>query len=245
MTLDNGDMVLVPEQTPAELEGTDMFRLSSLGFAPDGTLQAIFQLSDEIVPTDEITVLGHDNGLLFDAYVDGEHVGGDIHVYAPFAWDGKHYLGCGFEVPLEYKDRVTLSKAGGTLLTQAAFEPLEGPWTISFPVENIPVKEIELTGAIGEWAYPTTFAISPLGAVATGSYEVGSWGGGPFSVIYEDGTRFESFERRHGVFSPGELCVLGNWEFTEPLDLDRAVAVEIWNWHIPLTGPEAGVVRPK
>ena len=63
MTLDNGDMVLVPEQTPAELEGTDMFRLSSLGFAPDGTLQAIFQLSDEIVPTDEITVLGHDNGL--------------------------------------------------------------------------------------------------------------------------------------------------------------------------------------
>lgn len=245
MTLDNGDMVLVPEQTPAELEGTDMFRLSSLGFAPDGTLQAIFQLSDEIVPTDEITVLGHDNGLLFDAYVDGEHVGGDIHVYAPFAWNGKHYLGCGFEVPLEYKDRVTLSKAGGTLLTQAAFEPLEGPWTISFPVENIPVKEIELTGAIGEWAYPTTFAISPLGAVATGSYEVGSWGGGPFSVIYEDGTRFESFERRHGVFSPGELCVLGNWEFTEPLDLDRAVAVEIWNWHIPLTGPEAGVVRPK
>ena len=107
------------------------------------------------------------------------------------------------------------------------------------------MKEIELTGAIGEWAYPTTFAISPLGAVATGSYEVGSWGGGPFSVIYEDGTRFESFERRHGVFSPGELCVLGNWEFTEPLDLDRAVAVEIWNWHIPLTGPEAGVVRPK
>ena len=55
----------------------------------------------------------------------------------------------------------------------------------------------------------------------------------------------ESFERRHGVFSPGELCVLGNWEFTEPLDLDRAVAVEIGEWHIPLTGPEAGVVRPK
>ena len=156
-------MVLVPEQTPAELEGTDLFRLSSLGFAPDGTLQAIFQLSDEIVPTDEITVLGHDNGLLFDAYVDGEQVGGDIHVYAPFTWNGKNYLGCGHEVPLEYKDRVTLSKAGGTLLTQAAFEPLEGPWTISFPVENIPVKEVELTGAIGEQSLPTTFAISHWG----------------------------------------------------------------------------------
>ena len=45
--------------------------------------------------------------------------------------------------------------------------------------------------------------------------------------------------------TPGELCVLGNWEFTEPLNLDRAVAVEIGDWHIPLTGPEAGVVRPK
>ena len=50
---------------------------------------------------------------------------------------------------------------------------------------------------------------------------------------------------RHSIFTPGELCVLGNWEFTEPLDLDRAVAVEIGDWHIPLTGPEAGVVRPK
>ena len=47
------------------------------------------------------------------------------------------------------------------------------------------------------------------------------------------------------MMSPDELCVLGNWEFTEPLDLDRAVAVEIGDWHIPLTGPEAGVVRPK
>lgn len=246
MTLDNGDLVLVPEQTPAELEGTDLFRLSSLGFAPDGTLQAIFQLSDEIVPTDEITVLGHDNGILFDAYVDGEHVGGDIHVYAPFTWNGKSYLGCGFEVPLEYKDRVTLSKAGGTLLTQAAFEPLEGPWTVSFPVENIPVKEVELTGAIGAQSFPTTFAISPLGAVMTGSYEVGYWSGNrTFAVLYEDDTRFESVQGKYGVFTPGELCVLGNWEFTEPLDLDRAVAVEIGDWHIPLTGPEAGVVRPK
>lgn len=246
MTLDNGNLVLVPEQTPAELEGTDLFRLSSLGFAPDGTLQAIFQLSDEIVPTDEITVLGHDNGLLFDAYVDGEQVGGDIHVYAPFTWNGKNYLGCGHEVPLEYKDRVTLSKAGGTLLTQAAFEPLEGPWTISFPVENIPVKEVELTGAIGEQSLPTTFAISPLGAVMTGSYEVGYWSGNrTFAVLYEDDTRFESVQGKYGVFTPGELCVLGNWEFTEPLNLDRAVAVEIGDWHIPLTGPEAGVVRPK
>lgn len=149
-------------------------------------------------------------------------------------------------MPLEYKDRVTLSKAGGTLLTQAAFEPLEGPWTISFPVENIPVKEVELTGAIGEQSLPTTFAISPLGAVMTGSYEVGYWSGNrTFAVLYEDDTRFESVQGKYGVFTPGELCVLGNWEFTEPLDLDRAVAVEIGDWHIPLTGPEAGVVRPK
>ena len=82
-------------------------------------------------------------------------------------------------MPLEYKDRVTLSKAGGTLLTQAAFEPLEGPWTISFPVENIPVKEIELTGAIGEWAYPTTFAISPWGRLQPGVTKSAPGAAGP------------------------------------------------------------------
>ena len=63
----------------------------------------------------------------------------------------------------------------------------------------------------------------------TGSIDVGSWGNGPFAVIYEDGTRFENVTVRHSIFTPGELCVLGNWEFTEPLDLDRAVAVEIWS----------------
>ena len=240
MTLDNGDMVLVPEQTPAELEGTDLFRLSSLGFAPDGTLQAIFELSQELAEDDSI-LLGK-NELSFTALVDGELPFGEDTEWEhySFTWNGRPYVGCGQKMPLTDKDRVTLSNVSGGLTRH-----ISGPWTISFPVENIPVKEIELTGDIGEWSYPTTFAISPLGAMMTGSIDVGSWGNGPFAVIYEDGTRFEDVTVRHSIFTPGELCVLGNWEFTEPLDLDRAVAVEIGDWHIPLTGPEAGVVRPQ
>ena len=240
MTLDNGDLVLVPEQTPAELEGTDLFRLSSLGFAPDGTLQAIFQLSQELAQDDSI-LLGN-NEISFTALVDGELPFGEDTEWKEysFTWNGMPYVGCGQEMPLTGKDRVTLSNVSGGLTRH-----ISGPWTVSFPVENIPVKEIELTGDIGEWPFPTTFAISPLGAVATGSYEVGSWANVPFAVLYEDGTRFESFESDHGIMTPGELCVLGNWEFTEPLDLDRAAGVEIGNWYIPLTGPEAGVVRPK
>ena len=240
MTLDNGNLVLVPEQTPAELEGTDLFRLSSLGFAPDGTLQAIFGLSQELAEDDSI-LLGK-NELSFTALVDGELPFGEDTEWEhySFTWNGRPYVGCGQKMPLTDKDRVTLSNVSGGLTRH-----ISGPWTISFPVENIPVKEIELTGDIGEWSYPTTFAISPLGAMMTGSIDVGSWGSGPFAVIYEDGTRFENVTVRHSIFTPGELCVLGNWEFTEPLDLDRAVAVEIGDWHIPLTGPEAGVVRPK
>ena len=240
MTLDNGDMVLVPEQTPAELEGTDLFRLSSLGFAPDGTLQAIFQLSRELAENDSI--LFGNNKLLFTALVDGELPCGDDTSWKcySFTWNGRPYVGCGQKMPLTDKDRVTLSNVSGGLTRH-----ISGPWTISFPVENIPVKEVELTGAVGEQPFPTTFAISPLGALVTGSFEAGYWGNGPFAVIYEDGTRFETVTDRHRLFIPEELCVLGNWEFTDPLDLDRAVAVEIGEWYIPLTGPEAGVVRPK
>ena len=251
MTLDNGDLVLVPEQTPAELEGegTDLFRLSSMGFAPDGTFQVIYQLSDEVVLEDEDNVLLGRSHLTFTAYVDGEVYIGEtgnegLKDYA-FTWNGKQYMGTGQELPIAYKDWLTLSSAYGELITQRALEPIEGDWDLTFQVENYPVKEVELTGAIGEWPYPTTFAISPLGAVMTGSYGIGDWGGGPFAVIYEDGTRFESFQQDSRVFFPDELCTLGNWEFTEPLDLDRAVAVEIGDWHIPLTGPEAGVVRPQ
>ncbi len=252
MTLDNGDLVLVPEQTPAELEGegTDLFRLSSMGFAPDGTLQVIFQLSDEVILEDEDNVLLGSSHFTFTTYMDGEPLhGSDAELKdCAFIWNGKQYIGLSQEIPSAYenqKDGITFSSVNGKLITQRALEPIEGDWDLTFQVENYPVKEVELTGAIGEWPFPTTFAISPLGAIATGSYEVGSWANGPFAVLYEDGTRFESFERKHSVFYPDELCVLGNWEFTEPLDLDRAVAVEIWNWYIPLTGPEAGVVRPK
>lgn len=194
-------------------------------------------------------VASDENILTFTIYVDGEAYFGEtgneeLKDYM-FTWNGKQYIGFGQEVPLAYKDRITFSSAYGTLITQRALEPIEGNWDLTFQVENYPMKEIELTGDIGEWPYPTTFAISPLGAVMTGSYDIGYWGGGPFAVIYEDGTRFESFKWDSGMMSPDELCVLGNWEFTEPLDLDRAVAVEIGDWHIPLTGPEAGVVRPK
>ena len=133
MTLDNGDMVLVPEQTPAELEGTDLFRLSSLGFAPDGTLQAIFELSQELAQDDSI-LLGK-NELSFTALVDGELPFGEDTEWEhySFTWNGRLYVGCGQKMPLTDKDRVTLSNVSGGLTRH-----ISGPWTISFPVENIP-----------------------------------------------------------------------------------------------------------
>ena len=239
MTLESGDLVLVPEQTPAPLEGTDLFRLSSLGFAPDGTLQAIFQLSDRVVPWER-------NHLLFTASFGDE--GYDSRAETKdfsFTWNGKQYLGFGQEFPLERRDQLTLGAAYGTLMTQQGLEPIEGPWTVTFPVENLPAKELELTGAVGEWEFPTTLVVSPLGALVTGSYDVGYWGGGPFAVIYDDGTRVEQTESQGGSMFQGELCVLGNWEFTQPIDLDRVAGVEVWNWYIPVTGGDAGVVRAK
>ena len=43
---DDDRMVLAPEQTPMELEGTDMFRLSSMGFDEKGRLHIQIRVAD-------------------------------------------------------------------------------------------------------------------------------------------------------------------------------------------------------
>ena len=85
--------------------------------------------------------------------------------------------------------------------------------------------------------------LTPLGAMITGEYEKGYWGGQSCAVVYQDGTRMDHTEIEAGRMSPEGVCILGNWTFGEAVDLDRAAALEIGGLWIPLTGADAGVVR--
>lgn len=238
MTLDNGQVVLKPGQTPAPLSGFDKAELSSMGFAADGTFQVLVQLADGALLE---SAYDRQSLLLTNVYLDGElHTG--VSEDISFELDGKSYVGISFSnVHPENLDKLTLSDAYGTVLMS---EPILGEWEIPFQVENYPAMELTLTGEAEGERLPTQLILTPLGAMVRGEWEMGYRGNCPLAVVLSDGSRLEQVQISHGRMSPTKVCILGNWQFLEPLDLEKAVAVELYPWYIPLTGENAGVAYP-
>ena len=238
MTLDNGQVVLKPGQTPAPLSGFDKAELSSMGFAADGTFQVLVQLADGALLE---SAYDRQSLLLTNVYLDGElHTG--VSEDISFELDGKSYVGISFSnVHPENLDKLTLSDAYGTVLMS---EPILGEWEIPFQVENYPTMELTLTGEAQGERLPTQLILTPLGAMVRGEWEMGYRGNCPLAVVLSDGSRLEQVQISHGRMSPTKVCILGNWQFLEPLDLEKAVAVELYPWYIPLTGENAGVAYP-
>lgn len=239
MTLDNGKVVLKPGQTPAPLSGFDKAELSSMGFAADGTFQVLVQLAEGGLLE---SIQGHRESLLLtNLYINGEP-NTDISEDIRFELDGKSYMGISFSnVSPDELDQLTLSAAYGTVLMS---EPILGEWEVPFQVENYPVLELTLTGEAEGTRLPTQLILTPLGAMVRGEWEMEYRGNCPFAVVRSDGSRLEQVRISHGRMSPTKVCVLGNWWFLEPLDLEDAVALELYPWYIPLTGENAGVAYP-
>ena len=235
MTLDTGEEVLVPEQNPAPLEGFhDLASLSSMGFAQDGTFQMIFRLADEVIQEEE-----GDSIILVTPAVDGAMPGGEIGDLS-FTWQGERYIGVTYGIPLADRERLTLSNAYGTLYTQ---EAIRGEWRLPFTLENLPALELELSDVEGA-ILPDTLVLSPMGAMLLGDFEAQYRGNNPFVLCMQDGSRLEDFRKGAATMVPGELCVLGNWEFPEPVDVEQVVGVETGRWYISVSGTDAGTIYP-
>ncbi len=232
MTLEDGQVVVVPGQTPALLKDFEWAELSSMGFAADGTFQVLFRLAEGADP--------EESDILADIRVDGEPPClqlGDIS----YTLGGRTYVGVSYEnISPEDLDHITKAAAGGDV---AMGRRTGGDWTLSFPVENLTVKELTLGGLAGGKDLPTKLMLTPLGAMLTGGYELCYRGNENFSLVRRDGTRLEDVSICHGRMSPDSLCILGNWTFNQPLELDQAVGIELGSWYIPLTGDDAGTVR--
>lgn len=238
ITLDDGQVVLKPGQTPAPLSGFDKAELSSMGFAADGTFQVLVQLAEGGLLE---SAYDRQSLLLTNIYLDGEMYTGASEDIS-FELDGKAYVGISIsDIHPEDLDRLTLSNAYGTVLMS---DPILGEWEVPFQVENYPAIELTLTGEAEGTRLPTQLVLTPLGAMVRGEWEMGYRGNCPFAVVRSDGSRLEQVQISHGRMSPTKVCILGNWQFLEPLNLDEAVAVELYPWYIPLTGENAGVAYP-
>ena len=233
MTLENGQVVVAPGQTPAPLEDFEWAELSSMGFAEDGTFQVLFRLAEGADP--------EESDILADILVDGEppcrHLG-DIN----YTLDGRTYVGVSYEnISPADLGHFTRATAGGDVVMG---RKTKGDWALSFRVDNLPVREYALSGLTDQYQLPCKLTLTPLGAMLTGDYEAGWRGMHPFSLILEDGSRLEEVYIRHGRMTPGKESVLGNWDFGQFLDLDQAVGLELGSWYISLSGEDTGTVYP-
>lgn len=130
--------VLTPEQTPAELD-TELFSLSSMGFDEGGSFHIQLRLADGV-----------------NANWDG-----DLHTTLPetdwnpeqlqelhtvFAQDGATYYDlCFAELTAEHFGHFRIESLTGTVTVG---EPIEGEWTLTFPLELLPARTIALEEAL-------------------------------------------------------------------------------------------------
>lgn len=240
MTLENGQLVLKPGQTPAPLPGLEKAELSSMGFVEDGSFQILLRLADgaRLFSPDGL----HEYSILVPNLQINSTLPTMAQDVIAFEEAGRVYVGSiSTEITPETLSQVTIPSIYGTITMQ---DWVIGTWSLPLQVENAASKVLQLTGAWEGQDLPTQLTLSPLGAMITGEYDIGYLGGLDFSILYADGSRLENVQVTTGRMSPNGLCILGNWDFLDPLALDQAAALELGPWYIPLTGQDAGVVSP-
>ena len=238
---DDDRIVLAPEQTPMELEGTDLFRLSSMGFDEQGRLHIQIRVADgyevpdwEFYPFDVFLVdlpavvkNGHRYYLEDSRYVDFR-----LDFYADVM--GETYI------PKESYQGLELTLEGWI----ATRERVEGDWSLTFPLETLP----ESTAAIGQLVngkLVESVTLSAMSATLTVTLPEGEPRGDlqflPLTIYLADGTCF-TVERgsninNYDAYDAGEEpCYLDRWQFPVPVDPEDVTAVAIGYWCIPLNG---------
>lgn len=127
--------VLAPNQTPAALE-TELFSLSSMGFDESGCFHIQLCLAENVFWSERCTIYS----------ADAPEVDWDCKIIAEretvFALDGKTYFDLCFPaLTVEHFGHFQIGALTGRLLVG---EPIEGNWTLTFPLEQLPVRTISL-----------------------------------------------------------------------------------------------------
>lgn len=238
-TLDTGETVLVPEQTPAALEGTDWAALSALGFGNDGRVHVQFRLADGADPerSDMVAFVEHISYQEhYEEYYDENMAYNMTYRQVIFQRDGRWYCDNSWAAGPEELTDLELSTAQGWIYTAPA---VAGEWALSVPLEDVPQRLIALDETIGsvtaKQAAVTTLGVSiesdPNGGPGVLSY--------PLAVELADGS-WVSAGGSDGAFHAGGGYAFNHWSFDAPIDPEQVTGIAVGYWMIPLEGGAGG-----
>ena len=245
VTLETGETVLVPEQTPAGLEGIQSGFLSAVGFGTDGRLHIQFRYGEGINAAESTLHLevgsrsyeasGGGDQAAYDRllrYFDMGEDGGETL----FEYGGAWYQDTCYNIwPSDWED-VSLGGVSGRFI---GGELIEGEWNLSIPLENVPHRRIPVGEYIGHIKL-TYLDLTAMGmSVESDPGETPDTLGYPASLFFSDGTTLAL--GKPDTTSNGQGYSFNHWSTEAPIDPGQVVGVSIGMRYIPIqSGDTAG-----
>lgn len=235
--LPDSKVVLAPGQTPMSIEGTDVVRISSMGFASDGCFHIRLEFAEGTAPT----LFGSDNSssMFYADLMDG----GDDRKYCVcqerFVEGGVDIL---FPlVKVEDLEEVQNRQARiyGTY-TRSGVE-IEGDWTVQFQMDYYTSVTLDWTGELAGWQVQQ-MTVSPLSVtMSANSSETNGGLHVPIYAVKKDGSTVAaesgtSHYTNVGAMSGGEESwgAFATWRFEEPVDVEDIVSLTLGDEVIPV-----------
>lgn len=237
-TLDSGETVLIPGQTPVELE-SDVLSLSAYGFGGDEKLHILYQLH---VPVETMYIRTFLSSRAWEA---GDPAGNALSQRynqalsqeVTFLENGVTYYDVAYDMNAEDANDVFPREVYGNI---ESGKEIKGTWRFEIPLENAEARVIDLrgSGTILDGVTGERLSLSSIGATVEGNpNETSSQLAYKLTVFLKDGTRL------HGTVDSNhyskDYCSAHS-SFKEPLDVDQVVGVALGMWYIPIDGDTAG-----
>ena len=225
-------VVLAPGQTPMPLEGTEDFRISSMGFAEDGCFHVRLDFAGGVQP-----------GLWEDgssAILCGVHGLDDLGaVFQQTLVDG------GLDdilFPLIKAGELKSLQSNELRVYGDYFRPgiqLEGDWSVDFELEYHPSVTLDWTGELGG-RQVRQVTLSPLSVVMfSSSGSSGGFHGDTLYAVKKDGSTVAAEPGTGGysnVSTPEEELwdAFNTWKFEEPVDVEDISFLSLKGTLIPV-----------
>lgn len=230
-------VVLAPGQTPMSIEGTEVVRISSMGFASDGCFHIRLEFAEGMAPA------LHESIGTSMFYAD--LVGGD---------DDRRYYVCqerlvegGMDIlfplikPEDLEEvRSRQARIYGTY-TRPGVE-IEGDWSAQFPMDYYTSAVLDWTGELAGWQVRQV-TVSPLSV--TMSADSSETNGGlhvPIYAVKKDGSAVAAKPSTSGYTNVGTMSrgeesweAFATWRLEEPVDVEDIVSLKLGDEVIPVS----------
>ena len=226
-------VVLAPGQTPMDIEGTEDFRVSSMGFASDGCFHIRLDFAEGVRPA-----LRTDDGtstMLFNPRLTGGTPNEYYVCQQTLVAGGMDIL-----FPLIKAGDLGALQGGQIRISGHYFRPgeeIEGAWSTQFQMEHYSAVTLDWTGEL-DGCQVRQVTVSPL-SVTMRSNDKGGFANSTLYAVKKDGTTVAS---EPGLGAYNNLAAKGGegwdafntWSFEEPVDVEDVSFLSLKGTLIPV-----------